>query len=156
MMAKDNVAQALAEHEFFVGLSADSMASLASIAEVVEVEPHKMIFEEGGHADAAYAIVDGSVALEMNMAHRAHHIVQTLHRGEMLGWGWLFPPHRWAFSALALDATQLIRFEAGQMRSLWDGDSAFGYEMMKRFAHVMTDRLAATRLQLVDFYADRY
>jgi len=155
-MTEGALVETLAAHDFFAGLSPDSLASLAAIAEKVEMEPHKMIFEEGGHADAAYAIVDGSVALEMNMAHRAHHIVQTLHRGEMLGWGWLFPPHRWAFSALALDATQLIRFEAGQMRSLWDEDCAFGYEMMKRFAHVMTDRLAATRLQLVDFYADRY
>jgi CRP-like cAMP-binding protein len=155
-MTEDRLVGALAGHEFFAGLSADDLASLAAIAEMVEMEPHKMIFEEGGHADAAYAIVDGSVALEMNMAHRAHHIVQTLHRGEMLGWGWLFPPHRWAFSALALDTTHLIRFEAEKMRSLWDEDCAFGYEMMKRFAHVMTDRLAATRLQLVDFYADRY
>lgn len=155
-MTEDNLMGTLAEHDFFTGLSGDSLASLAAIAEAIELEPHEMIFEEGGHADAAYAIVDGSVALEMNMAHRAHHIVQTLHRGEMLGWGWLFPPHRWAFSALALDETRLIRFEAEQMRSLWDEDCAFGYEMMKRFAHVMTDRLAATRLQLVDFYADRY
>ena len=156
MMTEDNLLRALTEHEFFAELSAESLAALAAIAEVVEVEPHTMVFEEGGHADAAYAIVDGSIALEMNMAHRAHHIVQTLHRGEMLGWGWLFPPHRWAFSALALDTTQLIRFDGEKMRSLWDEDCEFGYEMMKRFAHVMTDRLAATRLQLVDFYADRY
>ena len=155
-MTEDNLARAMAEHEFFAGLSADSLASLAAIAEVVEMEPHKMVFEEGGHADAAYAIVDGSIALEMNMAHRAHHIVQTLHAGEMLGWGWLFPPYRWAFSALSLDTTHLIRFDGEQMRSLWDGDCPLGYEMMKRFARVMTDRLAATRLQLVDFYADRY
>ena len=113
-----------------------------------------MIFEEGGHADSAYAIVDGSVALELNVSHRGHHIVQTLHRGEMLGWGWLFPPHRWAFSALALDTAHLIRFDADELRALQDEDCALGSEMMKRFARVMTDRLAATRLQLVDFYAD--
>ena len=156
MMTEANLAQAMAEHEFFIGLSSESLDALAGIASVVEMEPHMTIFEEGGHADSAYAIVDGSVALEMNMAHRAHHIVQTLHSGEMLGWGWLFPPHRWAFSALALDTTHLIRFDGEQMRSLWDEDCALGYEMMKRFAHVMTDRLAATRLQLVDFYADRH
>ncbi len=156
MMQEDSLARALGEHEFFTQLSAENLEALAAIATEIEVQPHTMIFEETGHADAAYAIVDGSVALEMNVAHRAQHIVQTLHRGEMLGWGWLFPPHRWSFTALALDTTQLIRFEGDQMRNLWEEDCAFGYEMMKRFARVMTDRLAATRLQLVDFYADRH
>ena len=156
MMTENNLARAMAEHEFFSGLSGESLDALAAIAGVIEIEPHTTIFEEGGPADSAYAIIDGSVALELNVAHRAQHIVQTLHSGEMLGWGWLFPPHRWAFTALALDTTHLIRFEGARMRSLWDDDCALGYEMMKRFAHVMTDRLAATRLQLVDFYADRH
>ncbi|MFW2382185.1 MAG: hypothetical protein ACN4GZ_10530, partial [Acidimicrobiales bacterium] len=81
---------------------------------------------------------------------------QTLHSGEMLGWGWLFPPHRWSFSALALDPTTLIRFDAEQLRALQDEDCALGYVMMKRFAQVMTNRLAATRLQLVDFYGNTH
>jgi CRP-like cAMP-binding protein len=156
MMPEESLGRALREHDFFQGFTAEQLADLAAIATEVAVEPREMIFEEGGHADAAFAIVDGSVALEMNVAHRAQHIVQTLHRGEMLGWGWLFPPHRWAFSAFSLDTTHLIRFEADQLRALQEEDCALGFEMMRRFARVMTDRLAATRLQLVDFYADRY
>jgi CRP-like cAMP-binding protein len=154
MTTEDSLAQALRDHDFFKGLEPKQLADLCVTATEIEMEPRSMIFEEGGHADSAYAIVEGSVALELSVSHRGHHIVQTLHRGEMLGWGWLFPPHRWAFSALALDATQLIRFDADQLRALQDEDCALGYEMMKRFARVMTDRLAATRLQLVDFYAD--
>ena len=156
MMTEESLARALGEHDFFQGFTVEHLRELASIATEVTVEPRVMIFEEGGHADAAYAIVEGSVALEMNVAHRAQHIVQTLHSGEMLGWGWLMPPHRWAFSAFTLDETHLIRFEADQLRSLQEEDCAFGFEMMRRFTRVLTDRLAATRLQLVDFYADRH
>ncbi|MCP3995310.1 MAG: cyclic nucleotide-binding domain-containing protein [bacterium] len=153
-MTGDSLAKALGNHEFFRGFSDEQLASLASVASEMELNPGELIFAEGGPADSAYAIVEGSVALELNVSHRGHHIVQTLHRGEMLGWGWLFPPHRWAFSALTLDPTHLIRFDAEQLRALQDEDCSLGYEMMKRFARVMTDRLAATRLQLVDFYAD--
>ena len=155
-MTKESLAKALGDHDFFRGLSDKQLAELATIATEVEIEPRSIIFEEGGHADSAYAIVDGSVALDLSVSHRRHHIVQTLHGGEMLGWGWLFPPHRWSFSALALDTAHLIRFDADQLRSLQDEDCELGYEMMKRFARVMTDRLAATRLQLVDFYADTH
>lgn len=153
-MTEDSLARALGDHDFFKGFAPKQLADLCATASEAEFSPGDLIFAEGGHADSAYAIVEGSVALELNVAHRGHHIVQTLHRGEMLGWGWLFPPHRWSFSALALDPTLLIRFDADQLRRLQDDDCALGYEMMKRFARVMTDRLAATRLQLVDFYAD--
>ena len=155
-MSEESLAKALGDHDFFKGLTEEQLSDLAAVAIEVEVEPRSIIFEEGGHADSAYAIVDGSVALDLSVSHRRHHIVQTLHRGEMLGWGWLFPPHRWSFSALSLDAAHLIRFDADQLRSLQDEDCSLGYEMMKRFARVMTDRLAATRLQLVDFYADTH
>ena len=153
-MTESDLASRLGEHPFFKGFSPEQLSAIAATATEIELAPRDLVFEEGGHADSAYAIVDGSVALDLSVSHRRHHIVQTLHGGEMLGWGWLFPPHRWAFSALALDAAHLIRFDADQLRALQDADCSLGYEMMKRFARVMTDRLAATRHQLVDFYAD--
>lgn len=155
-MTDESLAKALGDHEFFRGFTPTQLADLAAVASEAQFGPGETIFAEGGHADSAYAIVDGSVALDLSISHRGHHIVQTLHRGEMLGWGWLFPPHRWAFSALALDQTHLIRFDAEQLRALQDEDCALGYEMMKRFARVMTSRLAATRLQLVDFYGNTH
>lgn len=151
-MTEDSLAKALGDHDFFKGLQSEQLVDIAAIATEVEMARGDLIFAEGGHADSAYAIVEGSVALELKVSHRGNHIMQTLHSGEMLGWGWLFPPHRWSFSALALDQTTLIRFDAEQLRALQDEDCALGYEMMKRFAQVMTNRLAATRLQLVDFY----
>lgn len=152
MMSEETLVKTLAGQAFFKGLSEEHLADLAALATEIEVAAGDLIFEEGGYADSAYAIVEGAVALELNISHRAHHIVQTLHAGELLGWSWLFPPHRWSFSALALDPTDLIRFDAEQLRAKQEADCALGYEMMKRFAHVMTSRLAATRLQLVDFY----
>lgn len=155
-MTEDSLAKALGDHEFFKGLSPDYLTALAATATLIDVAAGELIFDEGGVADAAFAIVDGAVALELNISHRGHHIVQTLHGGEMLGWSWLFPPHRWSFGALALDATELIRFDADQLRALQDEDHELGYQIMKRFAQVMTIRLGATRLQLVDFYGNTH
>jgi CRP-like cAMP-binding protein len=137
---------------FFDGLNSEYLQKLGEVAEEVEIAAGSFVFEEGGHADAAYVIEEGAIALELNVSHRAHHIVMTLHAGELLGWSWLFPPYRWAFSAFALDPTTLVRLDAEQLRSLQGADCALGYEMMKRYAHVMATRLAAARLQLVDVY----
>jgi CRP-like cAMP-binding protein len=152
MMTEETLKKTVGAQSFFAGLRDDQIEELASIAVEIEVPASGEIFEEGGFADSAYIIIEGRVALELDVSHRAHHIVQTLHEGEVLGWGWLFPPYRWSFSALALETVRLIRFDAEQLRALHEADYELGYEMMKRFARVMTSRLAATRLQLVDFY----
>ncbi len=155
-MTTDTLMKTIGEQTFFEGLAPEQLVVLASVATEVEYGGGQEIFEEGGHADAAYLILEGGVALELHVAHRAHHIVQTLHEGEVLGWGWLFPPHRWSFSARTLEPTKVIRFDAVQLRAAWESDRDLGYEMMKRFAQVMTSRLAATRLQLVDFYGNTH
>ena len=147
---------ALSKHEFFAGLTEEHLGKLASVATEIEVSAGQMVFDEGGTADAAYAIIEGSIALELDIAHRGHHILQTLHGGEMLGWSWMFPPHRWSFGALAIDPSRLIRLDGAELRRLQQEDLELGYEIMKRFAQVMTDRLAATRLQLVDFYGNTH
>ena len=40
------------------------------------------------------------------------------------------------------------------LRNKCETDTRLGYEMVKRFARVMTDRLQATRLQLIDLYGN--
>ena len=156
MTTTDDLVQTIGEQSFFAGLRPEHLVVLASVASEVEYRGGEEIFEEGGHADAAYLILEGAVALELHVAHRAHHIVQTLHESEVLGWGWLFPPYRWSFSARTLEPTTLIRFDAEQLRAAYEGDCELGYRMMLRFAEVMTSRLAATRLQLVDFYGNSH
>ena len=155
-MTEDTLFTILGEQGFFRDLRPEQLVVLASVAEEVEYGGGEEIFEEGGHADAAYLILEGAVALELHVSHRAHHIVQTLHESEVLGWGWLFPPHRWSVSARTLEPTRVVRFDGIQLRGAWESDCELGYEMMKRFAEVMTTRLAATRLQLVDFYGNTH
>jgi CRP/FNR family cyclic AMP-dependent transcriptional regulator len=151
-MSEAEILDLLKNQPFLDGLSEEHLKQMATCATYHEYDAGQMIFDEDGVADAAYLIIDGSVALEVEIATRGHHIVQTIHSGEVLGWSWLFPPYRWSFGALAIDPTRVIRCEAEKLREMQDTDCALGYDLMKRFAYVMMSRLSATRLQLVDFY----
>jgi len=152
-MTEQELVVALGKHAFFEGLSDEDLSKLAGAAAEIEFESGTVIFKEGGPADAAFAIISGSVALELGVGGREL-IIQTLHDGEMLGWGWLYPPFRWSFSAVAMHPVRMLRFDATSLRAVLDDNCALGYEVMKRFSGVMTSRLAATRLQLVDFYGN--
>jgi CRP/FNR family transcriptional regulator, cyclic AMP receptor protein len=114
------------------------------------VEPGERLCREGDPADRFFLIQSGAVALEIAVPGRDALLIETLHAGDLLGWSWLFEPHRWQFDARALEAGDLLVFDGACVRARCEADPALGYEFMQRFAAVMVERLQATRLQLMD------
>ncbi|HEV2460023.1 MAG TPA: hypothetical protein VGS80_16825, partial [Ktedonobacterales bacterium] len=47
-----------------------------------------------------------------------------------------------------------VAFDGACLRAKCDADHELGYELMRRFAQVIVERLQATRLQLLDVYRD--
>jgi CRP/FNR family cyclic AMP-dependent transcriptional regulator len=48
--------------------------------------------------------------------------------------------------------TRAIAFDGKCLRGKCEQDHDLGYELMKRFARVMIERVRATRIQLLDVY----
>ena len=82
-------------------------------------------------------------------------MVETIEAGEVLGWSWLFPPYRTHFDARALSSVRATSFDGGCLRAKCEADPSLGYDLMKRFAQVFSERLQWTRLRLLDIYGDR-
>ena len=142
----------LGEQRFFYGMGTEHLTTLASVAAPVSYVAGARVFDEGEPAEACFLILEGDIALELEMPGRGQHVVQTLHAGDMLGWSWLLSPYRYAFDAQTLTATRAIRFDAVALRDAKQADPAFGYELMQRFAEVLVRRMQAARLQLLDLY----
>jgi CRP-like cAMP-binding protein len=78
--------------------------------------------------------------------------VQTLTAGDVIGWSWLVAPHYWRFDARALILTRAFALDGECLRKKCEADPRLGYELLKRFSHMIAERLEATRLQLLDVY----
>lgn len=143
----------LREHPFFRGLNDEYLALVVGCASNVRFEAGSFIFHEGDPADRFFVIRHGHVALELDGAgHHGPIIIQTLGEGDVMGFSWLFEPHRWAFDAHAIELTRAIALDGICLRGKCEADPRLGYEFMKRFAQVVVKRLEATRLQLMDVY----
>ena len=142
----------LAEIPSLAGLAPEQSSLIAGCGRNVVFDSGAHLFLEGDRADAFFAIRSGSVALEIAAPPRSALIVETLHSGDVLGWSWLFPPYRTQFDARAAEEVHAIAFDAACLRGKCEADNALGYELMRRFAALMTDRLQATRLRLLDVY----
>ena len=145
----------LADHPFFAGMPDRYLELITGCASNVRLESGQIIFREGEDAQQFYLIRQGKVALQMFSERRGPLTILTVGEGEVLGWSWLFPPYRWKFAARTLEATRAIAIQGQCLRSKADSDHDHGYELLRRFVHLVEDRLDATRLQLVNVYQDR-
>jgi len=145
----------IAEHPFFAGLDPDFMDLVLGCASNVRFEPGAYIFKEGHEANTFYLIRAGKVAVEIFAPQHKPIIVQTLGVGEILGWSWLLPPFTWKFHAHAVEEVRAIALDGKCLRTKCEENHDLGYEVLKRFAQIMEQRLEATRLQLLDVYAPR-
>jgi CRP/FNR family transcriptional regulator, cyclic AMP receptor protein len=142
----------LAQHPFLQGMDASQIKLLEGCASNIRFESGKYIFRESEEANQFYIIRQGKVALEIYTPDRGSIIVSTLGEGDVLGWSWLIPPYNWRFDARAIEETRAIALDGKCLRKKCEGDHNLGYELLKRFASILEQRLEATRIQLLDIY----
>ena len=145
----------LAEHPFFKGLEPRYMKLITGCASNIRFDARTYIFREGEAAEQFYLIREGKVALETFAAERGSITIETVEAGEVLGWSWLFPPYQRHFSARVVEPIRAIALDGVCLRTKCEEDHDLGYQLVKRVAHIMMERLQATRLQLLDVYRFR-
>lgn len=144
----------LAQHPFLKDLEPRHLQTIVGCAANVRFDAGQFIFREGEAAKHFYIIRHGKTALEIFVPGRGPVTIQTLGAGDVLGWSWLFPPYRWHFDARAIELTRAIALDGECLRGKCEADHDLGYELIKRFANVIVERLQATRLQLLDVYGE--
>lgn len=142
----------LSKHPFFDGLDRRYIELAVGCAANVRFNAGEVIFHEGEEANNFYLIREGKIALEVFIPGHGSLTVQTLHDGEILGWSWLIPPYHWRFDARAAEMTRAIAFDGKCLRDKCELDHDMGYELLKRIASILGERLDSTRFQLRDIY----
>jgi CRP/FNR family cyclic AMP-dependent transcriptional regulator len=144
--------QVLEAHPFVAQFKREHKAMLAELARQVHFDAGQIIFHEGDEYSVFYLIGHGMVALELEVP--GHLLrVQTLYEGDELDWSALLPHAGKHFQARALTPVTALAFEGAQLLSAFEADPAFGLAFMQRVLHVVSERLRATRVQLLDMYS---
>ena len=145
----------VAEHPFFAGLDGGFTSLMVGCASNVRFKAGTYILKEGTAANTFYLIREGKVALEVRAPQHEPIVISTLDVGDILGWSWLLSPFQWKFHARAVDDVRAIALDGKCLRTKCEENHDLGYEVLKRFARIIEQRLDATRLQLLDVYAVR-
>lgn len=148
----ENLARIISNHPFCNGLETYYIDLLVGCASNVSCETDFYLFREGGEANTFYLIRKGRVALESHAPPHPALILETVAEGDMLGWSWLVPPYRWRFSARAVDAVRAIAINGKCLREKCERNPHLGYELLKRTVEIVSDRLEASRLRMLDLF----
>jgi len=142
----------LQRHPFVEEFQPQHIEKLASMATRVRFERDQVIFREGDECGEFYLIISGLVALEI--AAPDHTLrVQTLSAGDELGWSAILMGRRKHFQARSLERAEALGFDGGELLAACKQDAVFGYVLMHRLLGVVSERLQATRLQVLDMYS---
>jgi CRP-like cAMP-binding protein len=130
------------------------LAKLVPMATVERAAANRVLFTEGTLCDRIYFVVDGLVALDMHVPRRDPTRILTVGPGEVLAWSALLSDQRMTASATVLEDTRLVALAAQPLRQLCDADHEIGFVLMRAIALALSQRLLATRLQLLDLFSE--
>ena len=152
-------------YPFFAGLDAEYRRILAEVANRVSVNPGYCFFREGEELDSFYLVVDGEIAICIEVPDRnveqtltmqltrelatEEITVSTVGRGEIFGWSALIPPHKSTAGAKVTKPSHVIEFNCKELRSIFKSDSNFAFLMTLKAAQVIRQRLRDRRIEML-------
>lgn len=142
----------LKEISFFEELESRHLEKLASMVRQVHFSADETIFKEGEIGDTVYLIYKGQVSIEIYVPGRRRVTVLTVGPGELLGWSPLLEGKPYTATGRTLMRTQALALNATELAILCQDDHELGCAFAWRVVEAVSNRLKATRLQLLDIF----
>jgi CRP/FNR family cyclic AMP-dependent transcriptional regulator len=138
---------------FTHGLDPGQLVQIAQIATFVQWDAGTTVFREGDRDSLLYVVEEGRVAIEIAVPGRGRVVILTVGPGEVFGWSSIFHQRPKTASARTIEPARVLALNASRLRELCDLDPRLGYLLTRRILEVVSERLTATRMQLLDIYS---
>ncbi|MEI6332963.1 MAG: cyclic nucleotide-binding domain-containing protein [Methylococcaceae bacterium] len=149
-MSNPSTIEYLSTHDFFSEFNGDDLKFLCEYSSTYEIKMGHILFRQGETADKFYLIRNGRISLQMPAIMGPTLEIQTLDKDQVLGWSWLISPYKWNFQAKAEEDSELLQFDGVAILARCEQEPKFGYELLKKFAVLMSEGLNAARQKMMD------
>jgi CRP-like cAMP-binding protein len=149
-MSNPSTTEYLSTHEFFSEFSDDDLNFLCECSSTCDIKMGQILFLQGQNADKFYVVRSGRIAIQMPAIMGPTLQIQALDKDHILGWSWLISPYKWNFQTKAEEDSVLLQFDGAAILTRCEQEPKFGYELLKRFAALMSEGLNAARQKMMD------
>lgn len=151
-MSENALTEQLRQFRFLQEIEDEDLSRLAAIARLVEFPAGKVLYREGQSLSNIYLILSGSASIEICAAGIGCRRIMTVSAGDLLGISPAVGRARSTGTIRTLAPMKAIELNASQVLTLCEHNPRFGYEFMRQVAVTVSQRLNATRLQLLDVF----
>ena len=149
-MSNQSITEYLSAHEFFSEFSDDVLKFLCECSSTREIKKGQILFLQGEHADKFYVVRSGLISIQMPAIMGPALEIQAVDEDQVLGWSWLISPYQWNFQTKAEDDSELLQFDGAAILARCEQDPKLGFELVKKFAALMSVGLNTARLKMMD------
>jgi CRP/FNR family transcriptional regulator, cyclic AMP receptor protein len=138
-------------HPFLAGMPPEHYAVLSRLARYADYPANAILFPEGDETHEFFLVIAGRVALEIVAQGQALRI-DTLEPGTALGWSAVLLGRGKHFQARALEPVQALVFPGVEVLAACHREPKFGVDLMHRLLGLVSRRLQAARIRVLDTY----
>jgi CRP-like cAMP-binding protein len=138
-------------HPFLAGMPPQHHAILAGLGRYAEFPASAVLFPEGDTQHEFFLLISGRVALEI-IAQGQSLRIETLEPGTALGWSAVLLGRGKHFQARALEPVKALVFPGVEVLAACHRDPKFGVDLMHRLLGLVSSRLQAERIKVLDTY----
>ena len=141
--------------EFLRAIPRQLIPQLTDLAQVRVYPPGVILFHEGVVHREFHIVASGHVRLDMAVSGRGRVPILSVGPGDVLAWSALIQQKVMTSTAVTQEPVRTIAFDGDALRQLCERNHEIGYYVMRQLAAALSHRLVATRLQLLDLFADQ-
>ncbi len=149
-MTELSIEQRLSKTALFSGLARELIDFLAAHARTRRLASGEVLFRYGERANRFYLVESGHVTVEVAAIAGPALELQDLGPGAVLGWSWVIAPHQWSFQARAKTSVEMLEFDGDAVLAYCEENAKFGYQLLKRFSALMSERLQFARQKMME------
>ena len=135
---------------FFSEFDGPIVDKILTLSDIKEFKVKEVIIEEHQELSELYILFEGRVILGINVPGKGRINLNTIHPGQLFSWSALFPPYISTASAVATQPVKVLAIKSAKLMKMFEDDPSFGFKFMNIISHTLSQRLADTRLQLVN------
>ena len=142
----------LEDSQLFRLLDEHDRAILADMAIRRTYAEGEQVFGEHEQAYGICILLEGRIALQLDLGGNRRLTIGTVDPGEMFAWSGLVPPFTFTSAARALTACEIAVLPSEDLRRTFDDNPPVGYRVMQQVSELVSLRLRDVQLQLVGLF----
>lgn len=121
-------------------LTDEMLEKIQPLVEPINIDEHRLLFEEGGDEMIFYMLKRGKILLEKSISKDITVSLGAIKPGYSFGWSAIFS-EPYTVTADCVESSEVLAMEGGKLFQMLNEDHEMGFVVMQRLIQVIKDRM---------------